>query len=207
MSRQARGRTSGGALLTAAVAAMALTISGCARASREAGPGAGSSPTQQPSASATHSPSTTPKPRPTTFGVGRFAGKWFVHGSSLVIGRNGKGSVVSNVGPCRPQRAGQMCSERNDYRFRLSPDGTMLTGTVTAISFETWDGAPVSPSVADYRTNVRVGDTMHLYVAGPGLLSTRWPLKHPLTKMLFEEPGNPFWCAAGTSNAEGLCGA
>jgi hypothetical protein len=186
---------------------MALTVSGCARASHEAQPGAGPSPTQQASRSAAHSPSTTPEPPPTTSGVGPFAGKWFVHGSSLVIGKNGKGSVVSNVGPCQLERRGQMCSERNDYRFRLSPDGTMLTGTVTAISFETWAGVPVSAAVAGYRTSVRVGDTMHLYVAGPGLLSTRWPLKHPLTKMLLEEPGNPFWCAAGTSNAQGLCGA
>ena len=207
MSRHARRRTSSGALLVPVAAAMALALSGCGRASPEAEPGAGSSPTPQPSPSAADSPSTTSEPRPTSTGVGPFAGTWFVHGSSLVIGRNGKGSVVSNVGPCRPKRAGQMCSERNDYRFRLSPDGTMLTGTVTAIRFETWDGAPVSPSVADYRTNVRVGDTMHLYVAAPGLLSTRWPLKHPLKRMLFDGPGNPFWCAAGTSNAEGLCGA
>jgi hypothetical protein len=205
MSRRARTRTSSGALFTAVVAATALMVSGCARASHETG--AGSSPTQQPSPSTAHSPSATPEPRPTTSGVGPFAGKWFVHGSSLVIARNGKGSVVSNVGPCRLQRRGEMCNERNDYRFRLSPDGTMLTGTMTAISFETWAGAPVPASVAGYRTGVRVGDTMHLYVAAPGLLSTRWPLKHPLTKMLFEGPGNPFWCAAGTSNAEGLCGA
>jgi hypothetical protein len=205
MSWQARRRTSSGALLAAVAAATALTVSGCGRASHERG--ASSSVAQQPSASAAHSPSTTPEPQPTTSGVGPFAGKWFVHGSSLVIARNGKGSVVSNVGPCRLQRRGQMCSERNDYRFRLSPDGTMLTGTVTAISFETWAGAPVSATVAGYRTGVRVGDTMHLYVAAPGLLSTRWPLKHPLTKMLFEEPTNPFWCAAGTSNAQGLCGA
>ena len=204
MSRHRR-RSSSGALLTAVAAATALTVSGCARASHDAA--AGSSPTQQPSPSAAHSPSTTPEPQPTTSGVGPFAGKWFVHGSSLVIGRNGKGSVVSNVGPCRLQHRGEMCSERNDYRFRLSPEGTMLTGTVTAISFETWAGAPVTAAVAGYRTGVRVGDTMHLYVAAPGLLSTRWPLKHPLTKMLFEEPTNPFWCAAGTSNAEGLCGA
>jgi hypothetical protein len=200
-----RGRSRSGALLTAVAAATALMASGCGRASHE--PGASASAAQQPSTSAAHSPSTTPVPQPTTTGVGPFAGKWFVHGSSLVIGRNGKGSVVSNVGPCRLERRGQMCSERNDYRFRLSPDGTMLTGTVTAISFETWAGAPVSAAVAGYRTGVRVGDTMHLYVAAPGLLSTRWPLKHPLTKMLFEEPGNPFWCAAGTSNAQGLCGA
>ena len=205
MSRRARTRTSSGALLTAVAAATALMVSGCGLASH--GAGAGSSPTRQPSPSTAHSPSATPEPRPTTSGVGSFAGKWFVHGSSLVIGRNGKGSVVSNVGPCQRERRGEMCSERNDYRFRLSPDGTMLTGTVTAISFETWAGAPVPASVVGYRTNARVGDTMHLYVAAPGLLSTRWPLKHPLTKMLFEGPGNPFWCAAGTSNAEGLCGA
>jgi len=204
MSRHRR-RSSSVALLTAVAAATALMVSGCGPASHQ--PGATASVAQQPSASAAHSPSTTPEPPPTTTGVGPFAGKWFVHGSSLVIGRNGKGSVVSNVGPCRLQRRGQMCSERNDYRFRLSPDGTMLTGTVTGISFETWAGAPVSPAVAGYRTGVRVGDTMHLYVAAPGLLSTRWPLKHPLTKMLFEGPGNPFWCAAGTSNAQGLCGA
>ena len=200
-----RRRSRSGALVTAVAAATALMASGCGRASHE--PGASASAAQQPSTSAAHSPSSTPKPQPTTTGVGPFAGKWFVHGSSLVIGRNGKGSVVSNVGPCRLQRRGEMCSERNDYRFRLSPDGTMLTGTVTGISFETWAGAPVSAAVAGYRTGVRVGDTMHLYVAAPGLLSTRWPLKHPLTKMLFEEPTNPFWCAAGTSNAQGLCGA
>ena len=198
-----RRRSSSGALLTAAAAA--FIVSGCGPASHQ--PGASASVAQQPSTSAAHSPSTTPEPQPTTTGVGPFAGKWFVHGSSLVIGRNGKGSVVSNVGPCRLERRGEMCSERNDYRFRLSPDGTMLTGTVTGISFETWAGAPVSAAVAGYRTGVRVGDTMHLYVAAPGLLSTRWPLKHPLTKMLFEEPTNPFWCAAGTSNAQGLCGA
>jgi len=206
MSGRTRRRTSGGTLLPAVAAALALTVSGCAAASPGAKPGASSSPTQQASQPA-HSPSTTPTPRPITTGVGPFAGKWFVHGSSLVIGRNGRGSVVSNVGPCRLQRRGQICSERNDYRFRLSPDGRMLTGTVTGISFETWDGAPVPPSVAGYRTGKRVGDTIHLYVAGPGLLSTRWPLKHPLTKMLLEEPENPFWCAAGTSNAQGLCGA
>ena len=204
MSRHRR-RSSSGALLTAVAAATAFIVSGCGPASHQ--PGASASVAQQPSTSAAHSPSTTPEPQPTTTGVGPFAGKWFVHGSSLVIGRNGKGSVVSNVGPCRLQRRGEMCSERNDYRFRLSPDGTMLTGTVTGISFETWAGAPVSAAVAGYRTGVRVGDTMHLYVAAPGLLSTRWPLKHPLTKMLFEEPTNPFWCAAGTSNAQGLCGA
>lgn len=205
MSRRARSRTSSGALLTAVAAAVALTVGGCGPATHEAAPG--SSPAQQPTRSPAPSPTATPTPRPTTSGVGRFAGKWFVHGSSLVINRNGKGSVVSNVGPCQHPRAGQMCSERNDYRFRLSPDGTMLTGTVTAISFETWTGVPVSAAVAGYQTPVRVGDTMHLYVAAPGLLSTRWPLKHPLTKMLLEGPGNPFWCAAGTSNAQGLCGA
>ena len=205
MSMEARRRTGTGTLLTAVAAAAALTVSGCAGASHDAG--AGSPPAQQTSRSATASPSTTPEPQPTPTGVGPFAGKWFVHGSSLVIAGNGKGSIVSNIGPCRVEGRQEMCSERNDYRFRLSPDGSRLTGTVTAISFETWEGAPVPASVPGYRTSARVGDTLHLYVAAPGLLSTRWPLEHPLKKMLFDGPGNPFWCAAGTSNVEGLCGA
>ena len=96
-----------------------LMAGGCGPASHQ--PGATASAAQQPSTSASRSPSTTPAPQPTTTGVGPFAGKWFVHGSSLVIGRNGKGSVVSNVGPCRLQRRGEMCSERNDYRFGSPP--------------------------------------------------------------------------------------
>jgi hypothetical protein len=127
----------------------------------------------------------------------------------MVIKPDGKASIVSNVGPCRIPVGGRaaMCSERTGYRFALSPDGAALIGRLTSIGFETWEGRKVPRSVAGYSTSARVGDTLTLHVAGPGLLSTRWPLTHPLKTMLLEGPGNPFWCAAGTSNAEGLCGA
>jgi hypothetical protein len=187
------------------VAAAAVTGSaGCAARSYDEGRGA--SPT---ATSVTSGASTTPPAARSTAGAGRFAGRWFVHGSSLVIEPSGEATIVSNVGPCRLPVGGHaaMCSERTSYRFMLSPDGAALTGRLTSIGFQTWEGRKVSKSVVGYSTSARVGDTLTLHVAGPGLLSTRWPLTHPLKNMLLEGPGNPFWCAAGTSNAEGLCGA
>jgi hypothetical protein len=196
-------------MLTTVAAATVLGSAACAGTSYDAGGAV--SPTTPPvtSAEGTTSAGTTSAGEPTRPGTGRFAGKWFVHGSSLVIRPNGDGTIVSNVGPCRRPVQGRaaMCSERTSYRFVLSPDGTSLTGRLTAIGFETWEGQKVPGSVVGYSTSARVGDTLTLHVAGPGLLSTRWPLKHPLKEMLLEGPGNPFWCKAGTSNAEGLCGA
>ena len=190
-------------LVTVAAAAV-LGPAGCAATSYDEGRGA--SPTATP---VTSGASTTPTAARTTAGAGRFAGTWFVHGSSLVIEPSGKATIVSNVGPCRQPVGGHaaMCSERTSYRFALSPDGAALTGRLTSIGFETWEGRKVPKSVVGYSTSARVGDTLTLHVAGPGLLSTRWPLTHPLKSMLLEGPGNPFWCKAGTSNAEGLCGA
>jgi hypothetical protein len=202
--RSSRGRSPAVAVLAAVAAATALGAVGCAGTSYDGGPGA--SPTGGPATSAAR---TTPPAERTPPGVGRFAGKWFVHGSSMVIERNGRACIVSNVGPCRLPVGGRaaMCSERTSYRFALSPDGAALSGRLTVIGFETWEGRKVPRSVVGYTTSARVGDTLTLHVAGPGLLSTRWPLTHPLKDMLLEGPGNPFWCAAGTSNAEGLCGA
>ena len=104
--------------------------------------------------SATAEASTTPPAERTQPGAGRFAGKWFVHGSSMVIGPNGRASIVSNVGPCRRPVRGRaaMCSERTSYRFALSADGTALTGRLTAIGFETWEGQKVPKSVVGYST-------------------------------------------------------
>ena len=90
-----------------------------------------------------------------------------------------------------------MCSERTSYRFALSADGTALTGRLTAIGFETWEGQKVPKSVVGYSTTARVGDTLTLHVAGHGLLSTRWPLTHPLKKMLLEGPGEPVLVRGG----------
>jgi hypothetical protein len=200
----ARRRTRTLAVLVPVVAAMVTSTAGCAGTSYDAG-GASSSTRASPTAGA----GTTTSGRPAPQGAGRFAGKWFVHGSSMVIAHSGRASIVSNVGPCRVPIRGrtEMCSERTNYRFALSPDGTALTGRLTSISFETWTGTKVAKSAVGYITSARVGDTLTLHVAAPGLLSTRWPLTQPLKKMLLEGPGNPFWCAAGTSNAEGLCGA
>jgi hypothetical protein len=202
--RNVGGRRRTGAVLATVAAATVLGPAGCAGTSYGGRPGA--SPTGR---SATSAASTTPPAERTAPGAGRFAGKWFVHGSSMVIKPDGKASIVSNVGPCRIPVGGRaaMCSERTGYRFALSPDGAALIGRLTSIGFETWEGRKVPRSVAGYSTSARVGDTLTLHVAGPGLLSTRWPLTHPLKSMLLEGPGNPFWCAAGTSNAEGLCGA
>jgi hypothetical protein len=197
------------AALATVAAATVLGLAGCAGPSSDGGRPA--SPAARPTTSpaATSSTATTPPPERTPSGAGHFAGKWFVHGSSMVIKPDGRASIVSNVGPCQLPVGGHaaMCSERTDYRFALSPDGAALTGRLTSIGFETWEGRKVSESVVGYRTGARIGDTLTLHVAGPGLLSTRWPLTHPLKSMLLEGPGNPFWCAAGTSNAEGLCGA
>ena len=202
--RNGRGRMRALAGLTTVAAATVIGSAGCAGTSYDQGGAA--SPTRPPvtSAAGTTSPGEPGRP-----GAGRFAGKWFVHGSSLGIKPNGDGTIVSNVGPCRRPVQGRaaMCSERTRFRFVLAPDGTSLTGRLTAIGFETWEGQKVPRSVVGYSTDARVGDTLTLHVAGPGLLSTRWPLKHPLKEMLLEGPGNPFWCKAGTSNAEGLCGA
>lgn len=192
------------AVLVTVAAATVTSTAACAGTSYDAGRGSSST-----RGSATSGASTTPSGGRTPPGAGRFAGKWFVHGSSMVIAHNGRASIVSNVGPCRVPIRGrtEMCSERTNYRFALSPDGTALTGRLTSISFETWTGTKVPKSAVGYITSARVGDTLTLHVAAPGLLSTRWPLTQPLKKMLLEGPGNPFWCAAGTSNAEGLCGA
>jgi hypothetical protein len=202
-ARNVRGRTRFLAM-SATVAAATVLSAGCAGTSY----GGGGAPPQtgRPTTSAA---ATTPPVEPTAPGAGHFAGTWFVHGSSMVIKPSGKASIVSNVGPCRRPVRGRpaMCSERTSYRFALSPDGASLTGRLTAIGFETWEGRKVPKSVVGYSTSARVGDTLTLHVAGPGLLSTRWPLTHPLKDMLLEGPGNPFWCKAGTSNAEGLCGA
>ena len=94
---------------------------------------------------ATSTPTTTPPAERTPAGAGRFAGTWFVHGSSMVIKPDGRASIVSNVGPCRVPVGGHaaMCSERTNYRFALSPDGTALTGRLTSIGFETWEGRGV----------------------------------------------------------------
>jgi hypothetical protein len=199
------GRTRSRVLaLLLTLAATALSTVACAGTSY--GPGQDSSSTRPPTRAGA---GTTPPGTQAPQGAGRFAGKWFVHGSTLSIAPNGSASIVSNVGPCRVPIRGhaEMCSERTRYRFRLSPDGTALTGRLTSLSYETWTGTTVPRTAVGYRTPARVGDTLTLHVAGPGLLSTRWPLKHPLKTMLLEGPGNPFWCAAGTSNAEGLCGA
>jgi hypothetical protein len=199
-----RGRTRSLAMTATVAAATVAGSAGCAATSYDGG--VAPSPTVRPSTSAA---GTTPPLERTAPGAGHFAGTWFVHGSSMVIKPDGKASMVSNVGPCRRPVRGRpaMCSERLSYRFALSPDGASLTGRLTAIGFETWEGHKVPKSVVGYSTSARVGDTLTLHVAGPGLLSTRWPLTHPLKNMLLEGPGNPFWCAAGTSNAEGLCGA
>ena len=201
-ARNVRARTRFLAI-TATVAAATVLTAGCAGTYD-----AGGAPSQT-GRPATSVGATTSPAAPTTPGAGHFAGKWFVHGSSLVIKPNGEASIVSNVGPCRRPVKGRpsMCSERTSYRFALSPDGAALTGKLTAIGFETWEGQKVPKSVVGYSTTARVVDTLTLHVAGPGLLSTRWPLTHPLKDMLLEGPGNPFWCKAGTSNAEGLCGA
>jgi len=204
VSLTVRGRARTLAALATVAATTVVAAAGCAGTSSVGG--GGGSPSGRPATSAAV---TTPPTERTRAGAGRFAGKWFVHGSSLVIKPDGRASIVSNVGPCRLPVRGHaaMCSERTSYRFTRSADGAALTGRLTSIGFETWDGQKVPKSLVGYSTSARVGDTLTLHVAGPGLLSTRWPLTHPLKNMLLEGPGNPFWCKAGTSNAEGLCGA
>jgi len=204
-ARNVRGRTRYLAMTATVAAATVLESAGCAGTSYDAG----GAPSQSGRPTTSVAATTPPDGQIPLHGAGHFAGKWFVHGSSMVIKPSGKASIVSNVGPCRVPVGGHaaMCSERTNYRFTRSPDGTALIGRLTSISFETWEGQKVPKSVVGYSTEARVGDTLTLHVAGPGLLSTRWPLTHPLKNMLLEGPGNPFWCKAGTSNAEGLCGA
>lgn len=136
--------------------------------------------------------------------LGSFAGRWWVHGTTLLISKNGKGNTLSNMGPCDTMGVARMCSERDLWTFTLSTDGTALTGTVTAVRFETSTGTTVPESATGAS---HVGDIMTLHIVRPGLLTSKWPLTYPLASMSTGDGGNPFWCAMGSANSDGLCGA
>lgn len=131
--------------------------------------------------------------------VPSFVGEWHVHGSALSITSTTAGHSVSNDGPCgAADNYGipglPMCQEKDEFRFRLSPDGRTLTGTVTsAVIVE----ATTGKARPDRPTGANPGETFTLAFAAPNLLISDPP-----------SVGNPYLCNTQTSKADlPKCGA
>lgn len=141
-------------------------------------------------------PSPAPAPSPA---VPSFVGEWHVHGSALSITSTTAGHSVSNDGPCgAADNYGipglPMCQEKDEFRFRLSPDGRTLTGTVaSAVIVE----ATTGKARPDRPTGANPGETFTLAFAAPNLLISDPP-----------SVGNPYLCNTQTSKADlPKCGA
>jgi|SRR5450759_2798618 hypothetical protein len=135
-------------------------------------------------------PSPAPAPSPA---VPSFVGEWHVHGTQFVISSATAGYSIIDAGPCGPM-PGPRCMERDEYGFRLSPDGQKLTATITSVTVTEAGTGRQRPDVAPFGHPT---ETYALTFAGPNLL-----IRNPW------ERGNPYLCNDQTSKIDlPKCGA
>ncbi|MEU4833489.1 hypothetical protein [Streptosporangium sp. NPDC023615] len=107
-----------------------------------------------------------------------FVGKWRVHGLSMTIGPDLRGTQVWNAGPC-PAGNG-MCAGHAELIFRMDPQG--LIGTVSTVVYKDEAGRVVAG-----HPEPRQGDSFVLERVDTGVLRKRSPTGE----------GNPHLCGSG----------
>lgn len=125
-------------------------------------------------------------------------GSWVVHGGGFTIRADHTGTQFFSIGPCSvtlPQTP--YCNQVMTYRFTIS--GTVVTGVVTALTYQTWEGGPPPAGFAplDDGGGDKVGSTFTFRKAAPDLVAQT------------DRQGNVanFCDPHGPSVSTGICGA
>lgn len=132
----------------------------------------------------------------------RYVGKWWVHGSTLNINKNGTGTNTWNAGPCsNPVIEYEMCLGNAALKFKPGPNGQLI-GTYTKV----WYTGDRNRVVNDEE-----------YDLSDELTGTSFVVKQVERDVLITSgasdpddpngPGNPYLCRIGSSDPQGRCGA
>lgn len=94
---------------------------------------------------------------------------WHVHGSTVQVNSDGTGDLMIELGPCTLTST-EMC--RMDAQVSYTANGSSITGTLTAVSYDTWSHQSTPAGVThDYR----VGQQFTLaHQSDPHLTTFTW---------------------------------